>query len=827
MLETYLPVDPKAGRLWPVSQTGAMRKPSLLRPAEKAQMTETTIRVPHCSHWGAYTILVRDGEVVGIEAAPDDPNPSPLIHSVRKWADPSLRVLTPMVREGWLRNRSNDDRSRRGQDPFIAVSWEEAIGLVAGEINRVRNDFGNSSIFAGSYGWTSAGRFQHAATLLKRMLNLVGGFTNHVDTYSIAAGPVILRHVLGSDEACYGQGSTLDTVVEHTQTLVVFGSMAPRTAQNEAGSIAQHLLEEYLRALAHRKVRVILVSPVRDDLPDWLDAEWWPIRPNTDTALMIGLAGEILKTGKHDGDFLERCCSGSERFLAYLRGDFDGECKDAEWAARITGLEASLIGSLTDRLLSTRTMLNVSWSLQRAQHGEQPFWASLALAAMAGQLGLPGGGVGYGYGSTAGIGAPIGTGRSPGMSQLRNPIDSFIPVSRIVDMLLNPGKPFTYQGQTRRFPDARLVYWAGGNPFHHHQDINRLVEAWARPETIIVQDPVWTATAQRADIVLPACTSIERNDLAGNKRTDYIMAMRKAIEPIGQSQSDFEIFRSIAQRLGVGDQFDEGRDEMGWIRHLYDLSRKHAATELNFEMVDFETFWETGRARIPMKESYTYLADYRDDPAAYPLKTESGRIVLGSETLARLDYADCAAHPSWIEPLEWLGKAGVSDELHLISNQPKGRLHSQIPQGAASLEEKIRGREKARMSPLDAKRRGIAAGDAVRLWNGRGACLASICLDEAVREGVIVLPTGSWFTPLEGMDIAGNPNVLTMDIGTSAFGQGCAAYTCLVRVERYDGAAPDAMEFYEENLKELGHRPESVASPSTAGEAGVGPSGVA
>lgn len=766
-------------------------------------MSENIMRYAHCSHWGAYTILVQDGKVVGIEPGPDDPNPSPIIHSVKQWADPELRVLKPMVRQSWLENREKSNRQLRGKEPFVAVDWDEAIDLVAGEINRVRSDFGNASIFAGSYGWTSAGRFHHAATLLKRMLNLVGGFTNHVDTYSIAAGPVILRHVVGSDEASYGQSSTMDTVVENSQTLVVFGSIAPRTAQIEAGSVSQHLIEEYLKGIVRRGIKVILVSPLRDDLPDWVNAEWWPIRPGTDAALILGLAGEIVKAGWHDQAFLDRYCSGSEKLLAYLRGATDGRCKDAEWAAEITGLNAANIRPLAKRLVETRSMLSLSWALQRAQYGEQPYWAALALAALMGQVGLPGGGVSYGYGSTAGNGAPIGTGRSPGMSQLQNPIDSFIPVSRITDMLLNPGKTFTYEGEIRTFPDTRLVYWAGGNPFHHQQDLNRLAQAWTRPETIIVQDPVWSATALRADIVLPVCTSIERNDIGGNKRTNYIMAMHKAIEPLGESRSDFEIFRAISRRLGVADGFDEGRDEMGWIRHLYSLSRDHAASNCDFEMPDFETFWQEGRAEVPIKRHYTYLADFRADPEAHALKTESGRIVIGSEKLERLDYADCASHPCWFEPFEWLGNAEPGQELHLISNQPAGRLHSQIPKGASSLADKIEGREKARLNPADAQLRGISDGDLVRLWNERGACLAFISLDDSVMEGVVTLPTGAWFTPLEGIDIAGNANVLTMDIPTSAFGQGTSAHTCLVRLEKYQGDLPDAMEFYEDNIQNL------------------------
>lgn len=300
-------------------------------------------RVPHCSHWGAYTLLVDEGRIVGVEPFAHDPAPSELIHSVPAWASPERRVMRPMVREGWLADRQHSDRRGRGRERFLPVSWDAALDLVAGEIRRVSADHGNAAIFAGSYGWTSCGRFHHASTLLKRMLNLVGGFTGHVDTYSIAAGPVILRHTLGDDRACGGQANTLDSIAEHSQTLVVFGAMSPRTAQSEAGGIGAHHLETYLRRIVERGVRVILVSPLKDDLPDWVAAEWWPIRPNTDTALMLGLAGEIVRSGRQDSDFLARCTSGSELYLAYLRGEGDGRPKDAEWASTITGLPAEAI----------------------------------------------------------------------------------------------------------------------------------------------------------------------------------------------------------------------------------------------------------------------------------------------------------------------------------------------------------------------------------------------------------------------------------------------------------------------------------------------------
>lgn len=767
-------------------------------------------RIPHCSHWGAYTILVEDGRIAGVEPLAMDPAPSAIIHSVAEWAKPDRRVLRPMVREGWLAKREGSDRHGRGRERFLALPWDEALDLVAGEIARVAKTHGNAAIFAGSYGWTSCGRFHHASSLLKRMLNLAGGYTGHVDTYSIAAGPVILRHVLGDDRACGGQANTLDDIAENTETLVVFGAMSPRTAQSEAGGIGAHYLEGYLRRIAERGVGVIHVSPLRDDLPDWVGAEWWPIRPNTDAALMLGLAGEIVAAGRQDAGFLARCTSGSDEFLAYLRGEPDGQRKDAAWAAAITGLPADAIRALALRLVDSRSMLTVSWALQRAHHGEQPFWAALGLAAVAGQIGLPGGGVGYGYGSLGGVGAPFSVGKSPGMSQGIKPIDSFIPVARISDMLLNPGAPFTYQGETRHYPDTRLVYWAGGNPFHHHQDLNRLSQAWTRPETIVVQDPMWTATARRADIVLPASTSIERNDLAGNKRCDLILAMRQAIAPLGQARSDFDIFDALAQRLGVGPAFNEGRDEMGWIRHLYDESRTHALRAHSFPMPDFETFWERGHAPVPVQRDHVYLAGFRHDPAGHALDTESGRIVLGSKTLARLGHDDCPAHPAWLPPAEWLGKAR-GDELHLISHQPQGRLHSQLETGAASMAGKRHGREQLRLNPADAQARGINDGATVRLWNARGACLATACLSSDTAPGVAVLPTGAWFTPVgDGPEISGNPNVLTLDIGTSAFGQGCSAHTCLIRVAPHAGDNRDPMRTYQSQLADILPDPEET-----------------
>ena len=771
----------------------------------------TPARISHCSHWGAYTLLVDEGRIVGVEPFAGDPHPSPIIASVPAWATSHRRVARPMGRKSWLvaqregRVMTVQERAGRGREAFVPLSWDEALDLVGGEIKRVIAAYGNRSIFAGSYGWTSCGRFHHAQSLLRRTMNLVGGYTGHVDTYSIAAGPVILRHVLGSADACQGRANTLLNIARNTETLVVFGGMSPRTAQSEAGGIARHRLEDDLKAIAARNVRVIHVSPQRDDLPAYMNATWWPIKPNTDAALMLALAYEIVAAGAHDTDFLARYCSGSDIFLAYLTGASDGIPKTAAWAAAITGLPADDIRALAAVLPRTRSMLALSWSLQRARHGEQPFWAALGLASAIGQIGLPGGGVGYGYGSLGGVGGPIVVGRAPAMSQLSNTLDSYIPVARITDLLEKPGVSYDYEGRTRTYPDIRLVYWAGGNPFHHHQDLNRLDRAWLRPETIVVQDPMWTPTALRADIVLPASTSIERNDIAGNRRSDMVVAMKRAIAPVGEARSDFEIFASLAEKLGVREGFTEGRDEMGWLRHIYDLTRADARERHDIHMPTFEEFWETGAADVPATADHTFLAEFRADPIAHKLSTESGRIVLGSALLARKGYADCQAHPAWIPHAEWLSpEAEASGRFHMLQPQPEGRLHSQLIDAGPSRARVPDGREQLRIHPQDAQRLGLVQSAIARVSNARGATLATVAITEAMRPGVVALPTGAWLTPSEDgqtLDQAGNPNVLTLDVPTSSFGQGCAAQTCLVDISRWDGPVADATAAYDASLR--------------------------
>ncbi|MEQ8357119.1 MAG: molybdopterin guanine dinucleotide-containing S/N-oxide reductase [Kiloniellaceae bacterium] len=760
------------------------------------------------AHWGAYRVVVENGRPVELRGFEDDPAPSPIGAAMLETLDGPCRIGKPMVRRGFLENDGENHRALRGRDSFVELDWDEALDLTARELDRVRDGWGNEAIYAGSYGWASAGRFHHAQSQLRRFMNLFGGSTTARNSYSYAAAEVILPHVVGSMSQLLIEHTSWRSIAEGAGLVVAFGGMALRNSQVNSGGTGRHSQAEDMRAAQRAGVDFVNVSPVASDTLADLDAQWLPIRPNTDVALMLALAHTLVSETLHDQGFLDRYCVGFARFRPYLMGDNNGVPKDAQWAAGITGLAADSIVTLARRMASTPTTISASWSLTRQQNGEQAYWMLVVLAAMLGGVGRPGSGFALGLGAVNSVGSDRAHLPWAALPTGKNPVDSFIPVARIADMLLTPGAIFDYDGRKLRYPDIRLVYWAGGNPFHHHQDLNRLRRAWQRIETVVVHEPFWTPLARHADIVLPATVSLERNDLAGSPRDSYMFAARQVARPFGEARSDHDIFAGLASRLRPGggantsfeEAFTEGRGEAQWLCELYRESRRRGQ-ELGFDLPDYDDFMERGVLRLEAPaEARVMLSDFRGDPEVFPLATPSGRIEIYSETIAAFGLDGIAGHPVWLEPREWLGSSITQDyPLHLISHQPERRLHSQLDHSAYSRAGKISGREPCRLNPEDAARRDIADGDLVRLFNGRGACLSVAQLDAGLRPGVVALATGAWYDPDWDNDADcckhGNPNTLTPDLPTSPLAQGPSALTCLVEVERLTGAAPDVAAF--------------------------------
>lgn len=749
------------------------------------------IRYPQLAHWGAFTAVVEDGKLIRCEPFANDPNPSPLLESITPMVYSDKRIRKPAIRRSWLQQREKSDRTLRGREDFVEVEWDVALDLVAQENRRVRDRYGPSGLFTGSYGWSSAGRLHHARSLVRRFYFSGGGGVDQLGNYSWGSAQFFLPYVIGTFSPLTGRVTSWPSVVEHCELFIAFGGLALKNAQVSSGGSAEHSLKSWLEKLAQKGTPVINISPMRDDCPAFVNAEWIPIRPNTDVALMLALAYEIQRVDGQDQAFLATHCVGYEQLADYIRGVNDGIAKTPEWASEITGIPAPRISQLAQQLIGVRSFMTCSYSVQRAHRGEQPYWMVIALSAMLGQVGLPGGGFSFGHGSMNGVGNPRIDTPGPSMPVGKNPAGLAIPVARICDMLLQPGQPYQFQGETHTYPDIHLVHWAGGNPFHHHQQLNRLVEGWQKPDTVIVQDIWWTPAAKMADIVLPVTSSLERNDIGGSSRDRYVLAMHQAIAPQHQARNDFDIFADLAERLGYRSQFTENRDEMAWIRHIYQecgvAQQPHGVA-----WPDFESFWQRGHVDLPAPpKEFVFFDAFRENPQANPLQTPSGKIELFSEKIASYHYEDFAPHAEWQPPVEWLGAPQAEQwPLHLISIQPEDRLHSQLDPAPLAQGNKTAGRETLYMHPQDAAKRDITEGSQVQVSNLRGHCLAGVRITDGVTRGVVLMATGAWFDPGFGgkqhkVEQSGNPNVLTLDIGTSRLTQGPNAMSCLVEVALY------------------------------------------
>ena len=761
-------------------------------------MTNTSGLPLTTAHWGTYRAESRDGKVVALHGFEDDPDVSPIAQGMIDTQDDRLRIRAPMVRKSWLESGRGSHTERRGTDPFVEVTVEEADRLVANELSWARDTHGNSAIYGGSYGWASAGRFHHAQSQLHRFLNCIGGYTSSVNTYSFAAAEVVVPHVIGDFWGSLGATTAWPSIASDCTLFVALGGVPLKNGQITPGGVGRHGQREGLMAAADAGVRFVNVGPIRSDIDSAVGASWMPIRPSTDTALLLALAHTLVVEGLADLEFLETHCSGTDRFLAYLHGETDGVTKDAQWAAAITSVGDEEILALARDMARGRTMISISWSLTRQDHGEQAYWAAISLAAVLGHIGLPGGGFGFGYSASNNVGDHFRSIPTMSLPQGHNPVESFIPVARLADMLLDPGAPFDYDGGRYEYPDVELIYWTGGNPFHHHQDLNRLGRAWRKPQTIIVHDWCWNSLARHADIVMPCTTTLEREDIAMSPYDPYVIPTQRVAEPVGESRDDYEIFASIAGHLGVRDEFTEGRDVKDWLPVLYAQTRDRAATS-GITMPTYDELRNgAGWYKAPTPaDPGVLLAEFRGSPENAPLATPTGRIELFSDAVAAFGYDDCPGHAAWTEPVEWLGHKDAGTGLHLISNQPATKLHSQLDHGSVSVEGKVRGREPLRIHPHDAQDRDLRDGDIVRVFNARGACLAGVVVSDDVRPGVVQMSTGAWLDPDPGDETTckhGNVNVLTLDKGTSRLAQGPIAHTCLVDVEREDNP-PDSTAF--------------------------------
>lgn len=791
--------------------------PSLLTPIT-AQAAETTgTWKVSGSHWGAFRAQIYGGKVQAIQPLETDKHPTEMLNGIKGIIYSPSRVRYPMVRLDWLKKHKYSAETR-GNNRFIRVTWDEAIDLFYRELERVQKQYGPWALHAGQTGWNQTGAFHNCTAMMQRAVGMHGNYITKVGDYSTGAGQTIMPYVLGSTEV-YAQGTSWTEILEHSDNIILWANDPVKNLQvgwNCETHQSFGYLDQLKEKIAKGEVNVVSVDPVKNKTQRFLQNDHLYINPQTDVAFMLAVAHVLYTEDLYDKKFISTYCLGFDDFIQYVLGNTKDKIeRTPEWAAKICGVTPESIRDFARMLVKGRTQLLFGWCIQRQEHGEQPYWMGAVLAAMIGQIGLPGGGISYGHHysgigvSSTGFAGPGGfprnldQGAKPKWDNTNfNGYSRTIPVARWIDAILEPGKKINHNGNTVTLPGFKMMVISGNNPWHHHQDRNKMKRAFQKLETVVTIDFNWTATCRFSDIVLPACTQWERNDIDsyGSYSGKGLIAMHRLVDPMFQSRTDFEIMTELTRRFGRHEEFTRGMDEMEWVRSLYNDCKK--ANEGKFEMPEFDEFWEQSVLEFGEGKPWVRHADFRKDPEINALGTPSGFIEITSRKIGRYGYEHCQEHPMWFEKTERSHGGPGSDKypFWLQSCHPDKRLHSQMCESEAfRATYAVQGREPVYINPMDAKAKGIKAGDLVRVFNGRGQLLAGAVLSDSYPRGVIRIEEGAWYGPLSEKEGAictyGDPNTLTLDLGTSELAQATSANTCIVDFEKFTGKVPPVTSF--------------------------------
>ncbi|HJQ58638.1 MAG TPA: molybdopterin-dependent oxidoreductase [Vineibacter sp.] len=706
------------------------------RLAPRAGETIVTSTCGHnCGGRCVVNAHVADGRIVKISTDPGRWNPElpPLpacargVGQIERTYHPD-RLKYPMRRVG-----------PRGSGRFERVSWDDALDTVAREMLRVRAQYGNAAILDGSRSGSLS--MLHGRGAAKRFLHMFGGCTDLWSNMSAEAEVFAVRMTYGA-KADYKSAGREPTDYVNSKLIVMWG-WSPADGTFGTGT------QRYLKWAKQKGVRIVAVDPRRTRSSSALADEHIFIRPSTDAAALIAMAYVIVSEGLHDQAYCDRYVLGFDEahlpagapagasYRAYLMGDSDGIAKTPAWASAITGIPADTLRRLAIAFATSKpAALQTGYAPGRTRYGEQFHRAAYALAAITGNVGIAGGNSGTSNGATgrAGINSlPTGS----------NPINARVSSPLLADLLA--------RGKAGGYPaDIKLIYSAGGDLFNQAPNAGKIAASLDGVEFIVAQDNFLTPTAQHADIVLPATTFWERNDVhtpwagAGH----YAIFMKQAIAPMYECRNDIDIFADLARRLGIAGYNDSS--ELDWLRRL-----------TSDAVDDFEAFMDKGVARFPAPEDAVAFAKQIRDPDNHKFTTPSGKIEVYSMAMAAnpdpYGLGAMPPIPTWIPPIE----PDARYPLSLCSPKSRARTHS------------IHGNQPdlARVDPddlwlntADARARGIKDGQKVRVFNAFGATVLPAKVTSRIAPGVVAIKEGAWFSPgADGTDRSGCANAVTAD----------------------------------------------------------------
>jgi len=718
---------------------------------------------------------VRDNRIVKItteDAAADDDKVPQLrgclrCRSYRDRLYHPDRLQYPMKRVG-----------KRGEGKFERITWDEALHVIAEQTQRIMKDYGPDAVYI-QYATGNTGRTAEREWM-KRLMGLYGGYLSYYGTYSTACTQVATPYTFGTNNT----GSSREDWV-NSKVIILLG-------WNPAETIHGTNTAYYLKRAKQAGAKMICIDPIYSDTAVGLADQWIPIRPTTDSALLDAMAYVIITENLHDQAFLDKYCLGFDEehmppgipkgnsYKSYILGQSqDGIIKTPAWAETMTGIPKETIIQLAhDYGGNSPSALILGWGPQRHAYGEQVVRSATVLASITGNVGIKGGWAsGSAYPARSEFVASI---------PIDNPSRAQISVFSWPDAIVRGtgmGADLSVRGVETLSSHMKLMFNLGGNCLvNQHADNNgtaKMLEDDSLLEFIVVSDHFMTASAKFADILLPADNMFERDDIVkAGVYGDYVIYMNKVVDTVFECRNGYDWISDLAEKLGLKDEFTEGRTLDDWLRYLVAETAKR-----NPGFPSYEEFKEKGIYRWQYDEPSIAFQQQIEDPEKHPFLTPSGKIEIFSPRLWNMDNPEeIPAIPKYIKA--WEGPEDMLQEkypLQCIGHHYKRRVHSTFD-NTGWMEEA--GAQEVWVSTIDADQRGLVNKDIVEVFNDRGIIQLPIKVTPRMMPGVVSVPQGAWWAPDEqGVDRRGCINTLTKYQPTPlAFGN--STHTNLVEIRK-------------------------------------------
>lgn len=650
-----------------------------------------------CPDACSLTVTVEDGRAVKLDGDRRNPETQGFICAkVRRFLQRLYgpdRLLHPGLRE-----------SAKGEGRFRRVSWDEALGRVAARIAEVRSRHGAEAILPFAYGGSNGVLTQDAMDA--RLFRRLGASRLERTVCAATSGRACAGLYGGMPGAGYA-----DYV--HARLIVLWGAN-PSTS-------GIHLVPHLLEA-RRRGARLVVVDPRRTPLAKQADLHL-AVRPGTDLPVALAVIRRLFEEGGADLGFLERHAAEGPEIRR----------RAAPWtfarAAEVAGVPAGQIEEFARLYAETSpAVVRCGWGVERNRHGGSAVAAVLALPAVAGKFGVRGGGYTLSNAEHWPLDASAAVGAGPPPVRALN-------MSRLGRLLTGPLDP-----------PVALLFVYNANPLATLPNQRLVRQGLAREDLLtVVFDPVLTDTARYADVVLPATTFLEHEELRAGYGAVALQRSAPVVPPVGEARSNHEVFLDLCRRLGLARSGDAETPE-DFVRAAVSGLPEEARAGLDREGIAVQ-------APTPIQ-----MVDL------FP-GTPDGRIHLCPGDLDR----EAPAGLYGFNPPE-------EDGRHPLSLLSPAGSHSIC----STLGELDRRPPILEIHPDDARRHGIAAGDPVRIHNDWGEVRAVARLSPDPRPGTVILEKGMWLRNAPG---GGTVNALIPDDLSDLAGGACFS-DAKVAVER-------------------------------------------